>query len=50
MDKYINEIVKILKKNEEILSDGYKYYCGEDRVEKTLREIALDIMRRINKR
>jgi hypothetical protein len=37
-------IVKILKNYESCLSDGYKYYCGEDQVDKTLKELATDII------
>ena len=37
-------IVKILKNYEDCLSDGYKYYCGKDQVDKTLKELATDII------
>lgn len=37
-------IVKILKNYEDYLSDGYKYYCGENQVDKTLKELATDII------
>lgn len=41
--KQIDNIIKILKEYEECLSDGYKYYCGEDQVNKILKEIAIEI-------
>lgn len=40
----IETVIKILKNYEECLSDGYKYYCGEDQVDKTLKELATDIV------
>lgn len=41
-------IVRILKDSEDTLSDGYKYYCGKDRVDKVLKNIALDIITSLN--
>lgn len=39
-----NIIVTILKNYEECLSDGYKFYCGEDKVDKVLKELAMAII------
>lgn len=40
----IKVIVEILKNYEGALSDGYKFYCGEDKVDRTLEELAGDIV------
>ena len=40
----IEAVIKILKNYEDCLSDGYKYYCEEDQVDKTLKELAVDII------
>lgn len=40
----IEIIVKILKEYEGCLSDGYSYYCGEDKVDTILEEIATKIL------
>lgn len=41
-------IVKILKDYEDCLSDGYKFYCGENKVNKVLEELAIDIIVSLN--
>ena len=46
----IEAVVKILKNYEGCLSDGYKYYCGEDQVDKTLKELAIDILESLNEK
>ena len=45
----INIVIKSLKNYEELLSDGYKYYCGEEEVDITLEKIAIDIIEKLNK-
>ena len=45
--KRIDAIIKVLKDNEDILSDGYEYYC--ERVNATLEKIAIDIIENLNK-
>lgn len=44
----INAVVRILKNHEGCLSDGYKYYCGEDHVEEILKELATSIIEKLN--
>lgn len=46
----IAAVVKVLKDNEERLSDGYEHYCGcdEGEVDEALREIARDIINNLN--
>lgn len=44
MTNEIEIIVRILKEYEECLSDGYSYYCGKDKVDKILEEIAIKIL------
>lgn len=46
----IEAVVKILKNYEDCLSDGYKYYCGEDQVDKVLEELATDIIEELCER
>lgn len=43
----IDAIIKVLKDNEDKLSDGYGYYC--ERVNATLEKIAIDIIESLNK-
>lgn len=43
----IEAVVKILKNYEDCLSDGYKYYCGKDRVNETFKELATDIIKNL---
>jgi hypothetical protein len=55
--KQINAVVKVLKDNEYLLSDGYKYYCrSENEIEfydsnadKVLEKVAIDIIKSLNK-
>lgn len=45
--RQIDAIIKVLKDNEGILSDGYGYYC--EKVNATLEEIAINIIEELNK-
>lgn len=44
MDERIAKIVSVLSEYEDILSDGYSYYCGEGKVDKVLEDIAKEIL------
>lgn len=60
-NKQINTVIKVLKKNEDRLSDGYEYYCYNNvsygtldeykiiEVDDVLKEIAIDIIEKLNK-
>jgi hypothetical protein len=55
--KQIYAVFNALKDNEDILSDGYKYYCRsekamefyDDSVDKALARVAIDIIEKLNK-
>jgi hypothetical protein len=42
-------VVKVLKKYEYDLSDGYYYHTGYSHEQKTLRKIAIDIIKNLKK-
>ena len=46
-EQKIEKIVRILMQNETALSDGFCWYAVVGNVEKTLREIAVDILKSI---
>lgn len=50
-DEQIESVVKILKNNEDRLSDGYDHYCGYDEgdVDEVLKKMAVDIITNLNK-
>ena len=43
----INAVIRVFKDNEDLLSDGYGYYC--ETVDKTLEKIAIEIIENLNK-
>jgi hypothetical protein len=43
LDEIENEIIDILLKYEDALSDGYVYYTGEERLDEILLKIAKEI-------
>ena len=45
--RQIEVVVKILKDYEDLLSDGYDYYC--ETVDKTLEKMAIHIIKSLNK-